>query len=84
MQRLLFCFTVSGTICSIRMLRGARHYLLALQVRLRASPATLQPASAHDISPAHNSSSIFSMASKGSKMQALVFKGASYIALKTA
>lgn len=66
------------------MLRGARHCLAALQARLRASPATLQAASAHDTSPAPNSSSIFSMAGKGSKMQALVYKGAPYVALKTA
>ena len=58
------------------MLRGARHYLSALQARLRAPPATLQPASAQDTSSAPNSSSIFSMAGKGSKMQALVYKGA--------
>ena len=61
------------------MLRAARHYLPALQARLRAFPATLQPASALDASPAPNSCSILSMASKGSKMQALVYKGALHI-----
>ena len=63
------------------MLRRARHYLSGLQARFRASSAILQPASALDTSSAPHSSSIFSMASKGSKMQALVYKGALRITL---
>lgn len=64
-----------------RMLRGARHHISAIQARLRASLATLQPASAHDTSPAPHSSGMASAASAGSKMQALVYKGALHFTL---